>query len=135
MDTDKTTALKQRTKQFALEIIKSYKIISKSEGKLIGRQLLRSASSMAANYRAACRARSKAEFFAKLSIVVEESDESVFGLKYWKKEKFSMQASWSWIDCIKKRLSCTKSSPHPEKQLKVISNHQIKNSINKLMAI
>lgn len=82
MDTDKTNALKQRTKQFALEIIKSYKVISKSEeGKLIGRQLLRSASSMAANYRASCRARSKAEFFAKLSIVVEESDESVFWLE------------------------------------------------------
>ena len=81
-DTDKTEVLKRRTKQFAVEIISNYKIISKSEeGRLVGRQLLRSASSMAANNRAACRARSKAEFYSKLSIVVEESDESVFWLE------------------------------------------------------
>lgn len=82
MDTDKTEVLKQRTKQFAIEIINTYKFISKTdEGRLVSRQLLRSASSMAANYRAACRARSKAEFYSKLSIVVEETDESVFWLE------------------------------------------------------
>ena len=48
---------------------------------IIGNQLLRSATSVAANYRAACRARSKAEFFSKMSIVVEESDESLFWLE------------------------------------------------------
>jgi four helix bundle protein len=82
MDNSKTEVLKQRTKQFAIDIINNYKMLSTSEeGRLIGRQLLRSASSMAANYRAACRARSKAEFYAKLSIVVEESDECVFWLE------------------------------------------------------
>ena len=82
MDMNKTEELKQRTKRFAIEIINIYKIFSKSdEGRIVGKQLLRSASSMAANYRAACRARSKAEFYSKLSIVVEESDESVFWLE------------------------------------------------------
>ncbi len=44
----------------------------------MGKQLLRSATSVAANYRAACRARSQAEFFSKISIVVEEADETLF---------------------------------------------------------
>ena len=49
--------------------------------RIIGKQLIRSSTSSAANYRAACRARSKAEFFAKMSIVVEEADETVFWLE------------------------------------------------------
>ncbi len=49
--------------------------------RIIGKQLIRASTSSAANYRAACRARSKAEFFAKMSIVVEEADESVFWLE------------------------------------------------------
>jgi four helix bundle protein len=47
----------------------------------VGRQLLRSSSSVGSNYRAACRARSQAEFHSKLSIVVEEADESVFWME------------------------------------------------------
>jgi four helix bundle protein len=67
---------KIRTKQFALRIIKLFQALPKSEdAHILGKQLLRSATSVAANYRAACRARSKAEFFSKLSIVVEEADE------------------------------------------------------------
>jgi four helix bundle protein len=50
-------------------------------GQIIGRQLLRSATSVGANYRAACRAQSRAEFAAKLSIVVEEADESLYWLE------------------------------------------------------
>jgi four helix bundle protein len=50
-------------------------------GETIGKQLLRSATSVAANYRAVCRARSKAEFAAKLNIVIEEADESLFWLE------------------------------------------------------
>jgi four helix bundle protein len=45
---------------------------------VIGKQLLRSGTAVAANYRAVCRARSKAEFISKISIVVEEADETVF---------------------------------------------------------
>ncbi|MDN3579994.1 four helix bundle protein [Mucilaginibacter flavus] len=73
---------KKRTKKFVVENIKLFKSLPKTEeAKIIGRQLLRSSSSVGANYRAACRARSQAEFHAKLSIVVEEADESVFWME------------------------------------------------------
>ena len=73
---------KKRTQEFALRIIKLYKVLSLSaECQVIGKQLLRSGTSVAANYRAACRARSKAEFLSKMSVVVEEADESVFWLE------------------------------------------------------
>jgi len=51
------------------------------EARILGKQLLRSGTSVGANYRAACRARSRAEFVAKLGIVLEESDETVFWLE------------------------------------------------------
>ncbi len=74
--------LRDRSKKFAIEIIKLVDHLPKKESaRIIGRQLLRSSTSVAANYRAACRARSKPEFFAKLSIVVEEADESLFWLE------------------------------------------------------
>ena len=74
--------LKDRTKQFALRIIKLTQTLPKnSAGNVIGHQLLRSATGTAANYRAACRARSKIEFIAKIGIVVEEADESCFWLE------------------------------------------------------
>ena len=73
---------KKRTQEFALRIIKLYKVLSMTaECQVIGKQFLRSGTSVAANYRAACRARSKAEFLSKMSIVVEEADESVFWLE------------------------------------------------------
>ena len=75
-------ALKNRTKQFAIAIIKLSKSFPKNdEAFIIKKQLLRSAFSVAANYRAVCRGRSDAEFFSKLSIVVEEADEVVFWLE------------------------------------------------------
>lgn len=74
--------LKVRTKNFALRIIKLTEALPKnSTGKVIANQLLRSGTSVGANYRAACRARSKQEFIAKLGIVVEEADESCFWLE------------------------------------------------------
>jgi len=73
---------KNRTKKFVVDNIKFYRTLPKTEeAKIIGRQLLRSSSSVGANYRAACRARSKAEFHSKLSTVVEEADESVFWME------------------------------------------------------
>ncbi|MEZ5199688.1 MAG: four helix bundle protein [Bacteroidales bacterium] len=73
---------KKRTKQFAIDIIYLYRRLPKTEeGKIIGRQLIRAATSVASNYRAVCRARSDNEFYAKLSIVVEEADETVFWLE------------------------------------------------------
>lgn len=74
--------LKNRTKALVLEAIKFYQSLPKTEeAKIIGRQFMRSSSSVGANYRAACRSRSKAEFFSKLSIVVEEADETAFWLE------------------------------------------------------
>jgi len=74
--------LKARTKQFALAIIRLCRTLPRTdEARILGKQLLRSGTSVGANYRAACRARSKAEFIAKLGIVLEESDESVFWLE------------------------------------------------------
>ena len=74
--------LKERTKQFAIRIVRLYQALpKKDEGRVIGRQVLRSGTSVAANYRAACRARSKAEFVAKIGVVVEEIDETVFWLE------------------------------------------------------
>lgn len=79
---DFAEAIRARTKKFVVDNIKFYRTLPKTEeAKIIGRQLLRSSSSVGANYRAACRARSQAEFHAKLSIVVEEADESVFWME------------------------------------------------------
>ena len=71
--------LKKRTKNFALRIIRLYQSLPTTmEAQIIGKQLLRSGTSVPANYRAACRGRSNAEFYSKISIVIEETDESLF---------------------------------------------------------
>ena len=73
---------KLRTKNFAIAIIMFLRRLrSTEEMRIVSRQLIRSASSVASNYRAACRARSKAEFFSKMSIVVEEADETILWLE------------------------------------------------------
>jgi four helix bundle protein len=80
--TDFAEAFRQRTKKFVVDNIKFFRTLPKTEeAKIIGRQLLRSSSSVGSNYRAACRARSQAEFHSKLSIVVEEADESAFWME------------------------------------------------------
>ncbi len=71
----------QRTKQFALRIFNLVGALPQIQGKAVASQLIRSGTSVAANYRAACRARSKAEFVAKLGTVEEEADESAFWLE------------------------------------------------------
>ncbi|HQZ96249.1 MAG TPA: four helix bundle protein [Pyrinomonadaceae bacterium] len=79
---DKNDNLKDRTKKFALRVIKLVESLPKTvTGKTIGNQLIRSGTSVAANYRAACRARSTAEFISKLGIVEEETDESAFWIE------------------------------------------------------
>ena len=78
---ERAQALQDRTKQFALRIIQCFTALPKNEAaRVIGRQFLRSGTSVAANYRAVCRARSPAEFIAKVGTVVEEADETVFWL-------------------------------------------------------
>jgi four helix bundle protein len=80
----KQEELRDRTKRFALRIIRLFQHLPRTtEAQVLGRQLLRSGTSVAANYRSAGRARSKAEFVSKIGIVVEEADETVF-----------------WIECL-----------------------------------
>ena len=81
MDQDKKIKfredLKQRMKRFVLDLIKLCKTLPfDDDARIIKKQVLRSGSSVYANYRASNRARSKAEFFSKISIVVEEADET-----------------------------------------------------------
>ena len=78
----RTFDLKMRTKEFALQIIRLFRSLPRTEeARVIGKQILRSGTSVGANYRAACRSRSKAEFISKISIVLEEADETVFWLE------------------------------------------------------
>ena len=76
---------KQRTRTFALRVIRLVKALPRSTvGNVIGRQLLRCGTSVGANYRAACRARSRADFVAKMKIVEEECDESLYWIELLK---------------------------------------------------
>ena len=75
-------ALKRRTKQFALRVIRLTESLPKGRtAEVIGRQLLRSGTSVGANYRAACRAKSTADFISKMGTVEEEADESLYWME------------------------------------------------------
>ena len=74
--------LKGRTQEFALRIIRLWRALPRTDdARVIGRQLLRSGTSVGANYRAACRARSKPDFVSKMGIVLEEADETAYWLE------------------------------------------------------
>lgn len=74
--------LRDRTKRFALNVIHLCERLPRDDtSRIIGRQLLRSGSSVGANYRAVCRARSKADFISKMGVVLEEADESAFWIE------------------------------------------------------
>jgi hypothetical protein len=74
--------LKKRTFDFALNALKTIDVLKKTTAnEVMGRQLIRSSTSVGANYRAACKAKSTADFINKLKIVEEESDESVYWLE------------------------------------------------------
>ena len=79
---DKAAALQARTKTFAIRVIRAFSRMKSDEAaRIVGRQFLRSGTSVAANYRASCRPRSAADFISKISIVVEEADETLFWLE------------------------------------------------------
>ena len=74
--------LRDRTKAFAVRIVRLYRSLPyRTDTQVLGKQLIRCGTAVAANYRAACRARSRAEWVAKIGIAVEEADESVFWLE------------------------------------------------------
>ena len=79
MDADELPA---RTKKFALYVIKLVSALRKTvPGRIIPNQIVRSGTSVAANYRSACRAHSRSKFIAKIGIVLEETDETLLWLK------------------------------------------------------
>ncbi len=83
--------LRNRTKAFAIQIIHTYVSLPKTtEVQVIGKQFLRSGTSVAANYREASRSRSKAEFISKVEMCVQEADETQF-----------------WLECIKEGCNVT----------------------------
>ena|SRR5436190_17074079 len=79
---ERARELQDRTKKFALRIMVAFSRLPKlEEARVLGRQFLRSGTSVAANYRAACRARSAADFISKINNVAEEADETLFWLE------------------------------------------------------
>jgi len=81
-----------RTKQFSLRVIHLVQSLPRSStAGVIGRQLIRSGTSVGANYRAACRAKSRADFIAKMNIVIEEADESLYWMELLSEAKIIPQ--------------------------------------------
>ena len=116
----KADDLKKRTKQFALRILKLVAALPNTvAGRAIANQLVRAGTAVAANYRAACRGRSRAEFIAKLGVVEEEADESAFWLeliieaellKAKKVESLLREASEITKIMARSRISATRSA-------------------------
>jgi len=87
-------ALKRRTKQFALDVLRFVSTEQPTEQtRNIRQQLIRSATSVGANYRSACRSRSRAEFIAKVGVTLEEADEAAFWLEILLEGEFTTQQS------------------------------------------
>jgi four helix bundle protein len=77
-----TEQIRQRTKSLAIGVVELYRSLPyRKDAQVIGNQLLRSGTSVGANYRAVCRARSRPAFISKIGIVLEETDETVFWLE------------------------------------------------------
>ena len=132
--------LKKRTKLFALRILKLVAALPKTlAGRTIGGQLVRSGTSVAANYRAACRARSKAEFISRLGVVEEEADESALWLELIMEsqlmKKTLVEPLWTEADEIVAIMTSSRKSA--SKSLVTVgssrvSRAQIKNQESKL---
>ena len=97
-----------RTMAFAVQVIKFFvKLPKADEARVPGRQLLRAGTSVAANYRAVCRAKSEADFISKMGTVVEEAEESVFWLELLEQAGFARGHRFNL--CIRRELSCFES--------------------------
>jgi len=87
--------MKERTKRFALSVLKfAESVPGTMEGVILAKQLIRSGTSVGANYRAACRARSKAEFASKLQIAQEEADESAYWIELLNESGIASGNQW-----------------------------------------
>ncbi|MBL9169008.1 MAG: four helix bundle protein [Verrucomicrobiales bacterium] len=89
---------KERTRQLALKVIELVSELPPGKaGDILGRQILRSGTSVGANYRAACRSKSTADMIHKLSIVEEEGDETIYWLELLRESKIAPSAKLSWL--------------------------------------
>jgi four helix bundle protein len=112
---------KHRTKSFSLRVLNLYKNLPKTpDAQIIGTQLFRCASSVAAYYRAVCRARSDAEFLSKLSIVVEEADETVYWLEMLMDGGIVKKIVW--VNFFRRQMRSYQLSPNQGKRQKRINN-------------
>jgi len=123
-----------RTKQFALRAMKLDDALPRTTaGRKIGDRLLRSGTSVGANYRAACRSRSKREFIAKIGIVEEEADESVYWMELIMEAKLVKsnrvlplydEAQQICRIMAKSRITACRSLGNPENRQSAIGNRQ-----------
>jgi four helix bundle protein len=103
--------LKLRSKHFALRVIKLVAALPRSiEGRAIANQLVRCGTSVAANYRAACRARSKIEFVAKMGVVLEEPDEAQLWLELIIEANWSLRSAFNL--CLTRQANWLRSLSH-----------------------
>ena len=110
--------MKERTKKFAVQVIKFVDGLKQSQSTLVlSQQIVRSATSIGANYRAACVARSKAEFIAKMQIAREESDETLYWLEI-------LQETKSQYDIKELRQECDELTAILTASLKTTRAHQ-----------
>ena len=117
--------MKQKTKAFAVEVISFCNSLkSDRASSVVSYQIIKSATSTGANYRAACKARSKKEFFSKLCIVVEEIDETKYWLEVILEANLSNRSAflnklYNEADEITKIMSSARNSAY-EKKFKII---------------
>ena len=91
-------ALKKRTKIFSIAAIKLVQQLPKNNvASVLGNQFLRSATSVGANYRSACRGRSKADFISKITVVEEEADECCYWLDLMEESGIATKAQLTWL--------------------------------------
>jgi four helix bundle protein len=89
---------KERTRQLALKVIELVSELPPGKaGDILGRQILRSGTSVGANYRAACRSKSTADMIHKLSIVEEEADETIYWLELLRESKIAPSTKLGWL--------------------------------------
>jgi four helix bundle protein len=111
--------LRKRTKNLALRVLRLIRSLPRTdESRIIAKQIFRSATSVAANYRAACRARSTDEFSSKISIVVEEADETSFWLELLVEAKIIDENKLK--DLMNETLEITKILSHARKTIKKV---------------
>ncbi len=126
--------LKARTKRLAGNVIRFVDTLPKSDStSVISRQIIRSVTSVTANYRAACRARSKADFTNKLGIVEEEADETLFWLEMFiesgKVKREEIESLYKEVDEIVAIFSASHKTAKTNRYNKSL-NHQIIKSSN-----